>query len=379
MRSINENQQFDTDFWLGYGASNSAYYVGRNPDYYVEHGAYDGNTENMTALTFAEPVETRSMLVQVTVPNGGADQDVRLYELEVLAVDEDQVAARRVMAKIDAIGQVTKDSDAAIAAAREAYDALTETQKAQVSNYQTLLDAEKTYELCLLVDAAEAAKRAAEDAQKKAEEARTAAEEAEGRRGRRHSAADDKGSRPGGQGRYPGRQGPGQAGRGRRQGRSGGRRSCSQGCWGNRTRRQPGGGEGRRGLEAADEAANAAKSPGGGREASGPLRPPGQGGRGPEDGGRGPEGCQEAAESPPRTRPLPGGPCPCEGRGPREAEAARDAAEEAKDAANASREAAEAHNLAAAEEARKAADEAARAAAAASEAWQAPPRPPRPW
>lgn len=73
--------------------------VGRNPDYYVEHGAYDGNTENMTALTFAEPVETRSMLVQVTVPNGGADQDVRLYELEVLAVDEDQVAARRVMAE----------------------------------------------------------------------------------------------------------------------------------------------------------------------------------------------------------------------------------------------------------------------------------------
>ncbi len=102
-----------------------------------------------------------------------------MYELEVLAVDEDQVAARRVMAKIDAIGQVTKDSDAAIAAAREAYDALTETQKAQVSNYQTLLDAEKTYELCLLVDAAEAAKRAAEDAQKKAEEARTAAEEAQ--------------------------------------------------------------------------------------------------------------------------------------------------------------------------------------------------------
>ena len=48
VRSINENQQFDTDFWLGYGASNSAYYVGRNPDYYGawcvrrQYRKYDG-------------------------------------------------------------------------------------------------------------------------------------------------------------------------------------------------------------------------------------------------------------------------------------------------------------------------------------------------
>ena len=170
-----------------------------------------------------------------------------MYELEVLAVDEDQVAARRVMAKIDAIGQVTKDSGAAIAAAREAYDALTETQKAQVSNYQTLLDAEKTYELCLLVDAAEAAKRAAEDAQKKAEEARTAAEEA--RRPPRPPplCCRRQGSRPGCQGRCGGGQGPGQAGRGRRQGRSGGRRSCSQGCRGIEPGGRQGSREGRRG------------------------------------------------------------------------------------------------------------------------------------
>ena len=43
---------------------------------------------------------------------------------------------------IDAIGTVTLDSEEAIKAARGAYDALTEEQKAQVGNYQTLLDAE---------------------------------------------------------------------------------------------------------------------------------------------------------------------------------------------------------------------------------------------
>ena len=46
---------------------------------------------------------------------------------------------------IDAIGPVTKDSGAAITAARNAYDALTDEQKALVTNYQTLLDAEERY------------------------------------------------------------------------------------------------------------------------------------------------------------------------------------------------------------------------------------------
>ena len=43
---------------------------------------------------------------------------------------------------IDAIGTVTLDSEEAIKAARDAYDALTEEQKELVGNYQTLLDAE---------------------------------------------------------------------------------------------------------------------------------------------------------------------------------------------------------------------------------------------
>ena len=54
----------------------------------------------------------------------------------------DLKAADGVEKLIDAIGTVTLDSEEAIKAARGAYDALTEEQKAQVGNYQTLLDAE---------------------------------------------------------------------------------------------------------------------------------------------------------------------------------------------------------------------------------------------
>ena len=54
----------------------------------------------------------------------------------------DLQAADAVEKLIDAIGTVTLDSEETIKAARDAYDALTEEQKAQVGNYQTLLDAE---------------------------------------------------------------------------------------------------------------------------------------------------------------------------------------------------------------------------------------------
>ena len=54
----------------------------------------------------------------------------------------DLKAADAVEKLIDAIGTVTLDSEKAIKAARDAYDALTDAQKEQVGNYQTLLDAE---------------------------------------------------------------------------------------------------------------------------------------------------------------------------------------------------------------------------------------------
>ena len=54
----------------------------------------------------------------------------------------DLQAADAVEKLIDAIGTVTLDSEEAIKAARGAYDALTDAQKELVGNYQTLLDAE---------------------------------------------------------------------------------------------------------------------------------------------------------------------------------------------------------------------------------------------
>ena len=54
----------------------------------------------------------------------------------------DVIAIDGVEKAIDAIGEVTLTSGDAIAAARAAYDALTDSQKAEVSNYDTLLAAE---------------------------------------------------------------------------------------------------------------------------------------------------------------------------------------------------------------------------------------------
>ena len=60
----------------------------------------------------------------------------------VTVVSPDELAAQPVIDQIAAIGTVTKDSKTAIEAARSAYDALTDGQKAAVKNYQVLVDAE---------------------------------------------------------------------------------------------------------------------------------------------------------------------------------------------------------------------------------------------
>lgn len=59
--------------------------------------------------------------------------------------DSDQKAANAVMDLISAIGTVTKDSGDAIAAAREAYDALTDNGKQLVGNYDVLTNAEEEF------------------------------------------------------------------------------------------------------------------------------------------------------------------------------------------------------------------------------------------
>ena len=74
------------------------------------------------------------------------DAEAKLAQLKKEAADK--AAVDDVIAKIDAIGKVKldKDSKAKITAARTAYDALDDELKAQVTNYNTLLAAEKRYQ-----------------------------------------------------------------------------------------------------------------------------------------------------------------------------------------------------------------------------------------
>ena len=69
----------------------------------------------------------------------------RIEQLEDDAASaEDKAAAAQVDALIEAIGEVTLDDEAAITAAREAYEALTEIQKGYVTKINTLVNAETT-------------------------------------------------------------------------------------------------------------------------------------------------------------------------------------------------------------------------------------------
>lgn len=78
-----------------------------------------------------------------------AAQKEQVTNADVLTAAEarytDVVAIDGVEKAIDAIGEVTLTSGDAIAAARAAYDALTDSQKAEVSNYNTLLAAEARF------------------------------------------------------------------------------------------------------------------------------------------------------------------------------------------------------------------------------------------
>ena len=65
-----------------------------------------------------------------------------LQKLQELQARLDELAAEKVISAIDAIGPVTKDSGAAIKAARDAYNELTDAQKKLVTNYDKLTAAE---------------------------------------------------------------------------------------------------------------------------------------------------------------------------------------------------------------------------------------------
>lgn len=107
-----------------------------------------------------------------------------VYEFATVAAAEE-----KVIDLINVIGDVTLDSDDAIDAAREAYDALTAEQKALVENYQDLLDAERAFAELKQANA-EAAADSSAAAQTAAEEARGAYEEAQAAADQAKTAAE---------------------------------------------------------------------------------------------------------------------------------------------------------------------------------------------
>ena len=85
------------------------------------------------------------------------------YDALVQAEADNQAAAQAVMDQIAAIGTVTLDSEAAIQAARTAYDALTAVQKALVTNLTVLTNAESTLAALQKQAADEKAAKAVDD------------------------------------------------------------------------------------------------------------------------------------------------------------------------------------------------------------------------
>ena len=68
------------------------------------------------------------------------------WELMDALEEEENQSAQKVVDLIDAIGEVTLDSEKAIAEAEKAYEALSEKDQKLVTNYETLVKARETYE-----------------------------------------------------------------------------------------------------------------------------------------------------------------------------------------------------------------------------------------
>lgn len=92
-----------------------------------------------------------------------AETEISTKEAE-LAVKADKDAAQAVDGQIQAVGEVTLESEGAIQAARAAYDALTDVQKQYVANAQLLTDQENALAALKQQAADEAAAQAAAEA-----------------------------------------------------------------------------------------------------------------------------------------------------------------------------------------------------------------------
>lgn len=116
--------------------------------YYSQNQVQVGNDENYNPIN--EEMSTNNVIAEgyKLADNTAADTKA-IYPYKVLtAQGTDENAIEEVINLIDEIGEVVASDDckAKIDAARAAYDKLNDQEKANVTNYQKLVDAEKKYE-----------------------------------------------------------------------------------------------------------------------------------------------------------------------------------------------------------------------------------------
>ena len=104
-------------------------------------GALEGATVTADGLIVTVEFATARDYISLA-PAKSISMETLTISNEPVGPSEDEVAATAVAAQIEAIGTVTLQSESAIKAARGAYDALTDAQKALVTNYETLTAAE---------------------------------------------------------------------------------------------------------------------------------------------------------------------------------------------------------------------------------------------
>ena len=149
-----------------------------NETYSLQVTFEDGTVKELTTFAVDDMKEADLMyedeVAFVKYTSVSEEVEINTKETE-LAVKANKDAAQAVNDQIQAIGEVTLDSESAITAARAAYDALTDDQKQYVTNAQLLTDQENT--LASLKQAAEE-QAAAEAAAQAAAEAQAAADAA---------------------------------------------------------------------------------------------------------------------------------------------------------------------------------------------------------
>lgn len=149
-----------------------------NETYSLQVTFEDGTVKELTTFAVDDMKEADLMyedeVAFVKYTSVSEEVEINTKETE-LAVKANKDAAQAVNDQIQAIGEVTLESESAITAARTAYDALTEEQKQYVTNAQLLTDQENTL---ASLKQAEAEAAAAAQAQAEAEAAAQAAADA---------------------------------------------------------------------------------------------------------------------------------------------------------------------------------------------------------